>query len=116
MLALFTISLLMSYVTHMNWCGRPTFFAFELMLITTIILTPVDGSVSRGLAHADTMPAIGDEFVGPFASWMNVKTFGAKGDGITDDRGYPSSTPRHRIRRPQRIRALHPSGHVQNNG
>jgi hypothetical protein len=27
-----------------------------------------------------------DEFVGPFASWMNVKAdFGAKGDGINDD-------------------------------
>lgn len=27
-----------------------------------------------------------DEFIGPFASWLNVKNdFGAKGDGITDD-------------------------------
>ena len=27
-----------------------------------------------------------EEFVGPFASWSNVKTtFGAKGDGVTDD-------------------------------
>lgn len=29
---------------------------------------------------------LGDEFVGPFASWSNLKTtFGAKGDGVTDD-------------------------------
>jgi hypothetical protein len=27
-----------------------------------------------------------EEFNGPFASWMNIKTlFGAKGDGVTDD-------------------------------
>ena len=30
--------------------------------------------------------ALGDEFVGPFTSWSNLKTtFGAKGDGVTDD-------------------------------
>src|SRR5450631_3873832 len=30
--------------------------------------------------------ALGDEFVGPFPSWSNLKTkFGAKGDGVTDD-------------------------------
>jgi hypothetical protein len=31
-------------------------------------------------------PVLDDEFVGPFASWVNVKTdCGAKGDGLTDD-------------------------------
>ena len=29
-------------------------------------------------------PVTDDEFVGPFPSWINVKKFGAKGDGITD--------------------------------
>ena len=27
----------------------------------------------------------GDEFVGPFASWANVRTYGAQGDGVADD-------------------------------
>lgn len=30
-------------------------------------------------------PAPGDEFVGPFASWLDVQTLGAKGDGVADD-------------------------------
>lgn len=30
--------------------------------------------------------ALGDEFVGPFASWADLKRdFGAVGDGVTDD-------------------------------
>ena len=40
----------------------------------------------KAVASASSMPAIGDEFVGPFPSWTNVKTvYGAKGDGVTDD-------------------------------
>src|SRR5437660_7129560 len=33
-----------------------------------------------------SMPLHGDEFVGPFPSWTNVKTaYGAAGDGMADD-------------------------------
>jgi len=33
----------------------------------------------------DGSPALEDEFVGPFSSWVNVRTAcGAKGDGIAD--------------------------------
>ncbi len=33
-----------------------------------------------------TVSKTGEEFVGPFKSWLNAKTqFGAKGDGVTDD-------------------------------
>ncbi|HEY2012167.1 MAG TPA: glycosyl hydrolase family 28-related protein, partial [Bryobacteraceae bacterium] len=32
------------------------------------------------------LPALArEEFVGPFASWTNIKTYGAAGDGISDD-------------------------------
>ena len=35
---------------------------------------------------AAAIPAAGDEFVGPFASWTDVRTrYGAAGDGVTDD-------------------------------
>jgi hypothetical protein len=39
--------------------------------------------------RTQTVPTVGDEeFVGPFASWANVKTnYGAAGDGVTDDIG-----------------------------
>ena len=37
-------------------------------------------------ALAGSFPAEGDEFVGPFPSWLNVKTaYGAVGDGVADD-------------------------------
>jgi hypothetical protein len=37
-------------------------------------------------AMAGSFPAEGDEFVGPFPSWLNVKTaYGAVGDGVADD-------------------------------
>src|SRR5436189_3973533 len=33
-----------------------------------------------------SMPVQGDEFVGPFPSWTNLKTaYGAAGDGMADD-------------------------------
>ena len=42
--------------------------------------------LAGGVASTASRPAIGDEFIGPFPSWTNVKTvYGAKGDGVTDD-------------------------------
>ena len=36
--------------------------------------------------YSQSYPATDDEFVGPFASWINVKTqFGAVGNGVTDE-------------------------------
>ena len=46
-----------------------------------------DGSYTAGTqvnVNAD-VPPVDEEFVGPFPSWKNVKDFGAKGDGTTDD-------------------------------
>jgi len=40
----------------------------------------------KATAPPGSIPKTGDEFVGPFNSWLNAKTgYGAKGDGVTDD-------------------------------
>ncbi len=40
----------------------------------------------KATAPAGSIPKTGDEFVGPFNSWLNAKTgFGTKGNGVTDD-------------------------------
>src|SRR5690348_2292919 len=45
------------------------------------LLLPITAAGQR-IEFVDT----GEEFVGPFASWRNVKTdYGAKGDGVADD-------------------------------
>src|SRR5262249_38936641 len=67
--------------------ARYTFFAFlELALISAVIFTP---GINKGhgvpFAYAGSVSETGDEFVGPFTSWVNVKAFGARGDGLTDD-------------------------------
>ena len=36
------------------------------------------------VAQTASYPATDDEFTGPFPSWLNVKSYGAKGDGVTD--------------------------------
>lgn len=42
--------------------------------------------VSYAQSNNNSIPKTGDEFVGPFNSWLNAKTgFGAKGDGVSDD-------------------------------
>ncbi len=40
----------------------------------------------KATTSVGSVPKTGDEFVGPFNSWLNAKTgFGAKGNGVTDD-------------------------------
>jgi hypothetical protein len=49
--------------------------------LASIIATAIPTS-----AEWSVIPSDDDEFTGPFDSWLNVKTtFGAVGDGITDD-------------------------------
>src|SRR5262249_2560890 len=63
-----------------------SFAFFEFALITAVILTPrAEKELGISFAHAASIPETGDEFVGPFPSWVNVKAFGARGDGVTDD-------------------------------
>jgi hypothetical protein len=50
------------------------------ILCVAVIAVAVAGASVAALAMGD------EEFVGPFASWANVKTsYGATGDGVTDD-------------------------------
>src|SRR5262249_37652267 len=52
----------------------------------SLLRTAGSALLPEGVASTSSIPAIGDEFVGPFPSWTNVKTvYGAKGDGVTDD-------------------------------
>ena len=57
-------------------------------LLATFVVCVTAGLLGEG-AYAQTVAkyyATGEEFVGPFPSWKNVKAdFGAKGDGVTDD-------------------------------
>lgn len=65
-------------------CASSGLFVFAL--IGAVVLTPQGGNAfGAPLLQAPSTPETGDEFVGPFASWVNVKAFGAKGDGVTDD-------------------------------
>jgi Pectate lyase superfamily protein len=61
-----------------------------LLLLVVLVLSGQTGPDARAQdagAQAGP-PAVGDEFVGPFASWADVKsTYGAVGDGIADDTG-----------------------------
>ncbi|TDH25151.1 hypothetical protein EXU57_13660 [Segetibacter sp. 3557_3] len=53
---------------------------FILSLLTLLVCSLTQAVAQTGHPTSD------DEFVGPFASWINVKTqFGAAGDGVADD-------------------------------
>jgi len=54
---------------------------FRHLTISILLLLSLNSQ-----AQNTSIPKTGDEFVGPFDSWLNAKTgFGAKGDGIADD-------------------------------
>lgn len=57
------------------------------LLLPALLLAAVPTLAPRAAPPANTsIPARDDEFVGPFASWSNVKTdYRAVGDGVTDD-------------------------------
>ncbi len=45
-----------------------------------------DAGTRISTAAVLSIPPSGDEFLGPFVSWINIKTtYGAKGDGVADD-------------------------------
>jgi len=59
-------------------------------------VTPVSGigngtssdivTATPSSTYSSVVPSTDDEFIGPFSSWLNVKTdFGAVGDGVNDD-------------------------------
>jgi hypothetical protein len=67
---------------------KPLTYALAVVVIFGAATAASDGAQAFLLSgQTQTVPAVGDEeFVGPFASWANVKTtYGAKGDGVTDD-------------------------------
>lgn len=58
-----------------------------LITLLTVAAAVVLAATPRGLAQGNrSIPATGDEFVGPFSSWANARTdYGAVGDGLADD-------------------------------
>ncbi len=64
--------------------GKPSIVAATLLLAVVVAAWP--RAVPQQAPGFGPFPAVGDEFVGPFPSWLNVKTaYGAVGDGATDD-------------------------------
>ena len=64
-------------MTRNMTCGR-----ILRVLLLSILMLCACTAYAQTVAYYDT----GEEFVGPFPSWKNVKTdYGAKGDGVTDD-------------------------------
>ena len=56
------------------------------IVIASPVSTAGDASVGVSAAGSSVITSDDDEFVGPFASWLNLKSdFGAVGDGVTDD-------------------------------
>lgn len=64
-----------------------TSYDFEVIPVSGI----ENGMASNTATAAPTnsgwsvIPSDDDEFIGPFPSWLNIRTFGAVGDGVADD-------------------------------
>ncbi len=69
------------------------FLSFVLLFNISAIASKHSNNSSAGTALTGGTPTVtqepfsttGEEFVGPFANWVNVRSYGAKGDGIADD-------------------------------
>jgi len=70
-----------------------TSYDFEVIPVSVIgngaisnIVTATPTANILTSSDSDVVASDDDEFIGPFSSWLNVKTkFGAVGDGVTDD-------------------------------
>jgi len=51
----------------------------------TIVCCLLFMTISSYAQNAGSIPQNGEEFVGPFKSWLNVKDFGVQGNGVSDD-------------------------------
>ena len=72
-----------SSLLHYRW-GRAVVGGLALLLLGGTARTSTTTLVQS--AAASSLPVSGDEFVGPFVSWTNLKTvYGAVGDGTADD-------------------------------
>ena len=81
----------MKIIHYINYhYERRAHYSFQFPIIPKkksihiILLLLFTGFIS--ISFSQGHPAVDDEFVGPFTSWINVKTqYGAVGDGITDE-------------------------------
>ena len=96
-------------ICWLNASGVASKIKLYLWVVVTVVLTQgaaqaksrLESNIANETAHTQggkcydfskplPGPALqskprGEEFAGPFASWSNLKNFGAKGDGTTDD-------------------------------
>jgi Pectate lyase superfamily protein/Transposase, Mutator family len=74
---------LMKRVSSVSMCLMT---AIVLLCIGLFLGGPLCANAFASGTQSTIAGSTEDEFVGPFASWVNIKTvYGAKGDGVTDD-------------------------------
>src|SRR5438270_221157 len=80
------LSWLLDRFSSLDRFTQAVIVAFLLIILAIPLIVGVKNNQTTKNHAATTVGAYDDEFVGPFASWINVKTvYGAKGDGVTDD-------------------------------